>query len=83
MKRSFQKQNRCDVSGSLKQVDQFGEAFQMKLKEKDAVYKSLMGAFCSLIILVFLTTFSVTKLQTLFLKSDVDILQSKEEFLID
>ena len=55
----------------------------MKLKENDAAYKSLMGAFCSLIILVFLTTFSVTKLQTLFLKSDVDILQSKEEFLIE
>ena len=58
---------------AIKQTDQFGEMFQMRLRENDSVYRSYMGALCSFVIFVFLMTFTVTKLQTLILVSDVDI----------
>ena len=41
-----------------------------------------MGALCSLVIFIFLMTFSVTKLQTLILVSDVDIIQASEDYAL-
>ena len=69
----------CDLSGALKHTDQFGEAFHMKLKGNNSFYRSYIGAFCSFILSIFLTMFIVAKLQTLILKSDVDILQNDDD----
>ena len=41
-----------------------------------------MGAVCSIIIFFFLVIFSVNKLQTLLMWSDVDILQASVEYAL-
>ena len=54
----------------------------MRLRENDSYYRSFMGALCSLIILLFLLTFSAAKLQTLILVSDVDIFQASKDYAL-
>ena len=54
----------------------------MNLDENDSAYRSFMGAFCTIIIFLFLLSFSYTKLITLIEKSDVDIMQAAEDSAI-
>ena len=59
---------------SCKRIDVFSERFQMKLDGNDPAYRSYMGAFCTIIVTVFLMAFSYTKMSTLIERSDVDIM---------
>ena len=54
----------------------------MKLEGDQSAYRSYMGSFCSFIIFIFLGAFTITKLQTLLLLEEVDIMQASEDYVL-
>lgn len=75
--------SQCKLSETIKEVDIFGESFTMKLEGNKSAYRSYMGAFCSFIVFIFLAAFTITKLQTLLLIEEVDVMSASEDHVLD
>jgi len=71
------------VTSKFKQIDIFGQEFEMKVHKNDTQYRSIMGAFCTVMTGIFMLSFCLTKLQTLLQRSDVDIMEANHENNID
>ena len=52
----------------------------MKLERDESTYSSYFGAICTIIVAIFMSGFVYTKLLTLFLRKDVDIIESTKDF---
>ena len=73
----------CNIGRSFKRIDLFSESFQMELDVNDSAYRSYMGAFCTIVVAFFVLAFTLTKLQTLINRKDVDIMSLAEDSAID
>ena len=61
----------------------FGRPFRMKLDDGQIELKSYMGASLSILLIFISLIFTLTKVETLWNKHDVDIMSALDENVID
>ena len=54
-------------------LDQFGETFTMKIDDTNTEIKSSMGAFCSIILILVVSSFMYQKVDIWLQREDVDV----------
>ena len=64
------------IESKLKDQDQFGETFHMKLDGASDDLRSILGALCSLVLFLIVLGFAYLKADVLINKKDVDILST-------
>ena len=74
--RGFDKKKKGQYLGKMRDIDMFGEKFQLKLDGSVMAKTSYMGACLTLLTAIVTLGFLYTKIQTLNKKHDVDIMSA-------
>ena len=75
--------HRSKCGSKIKSIDQFGQAYRMKLNESEMKKFSFMGAMLTIMLFTMLLTFAISKLLAWKHKKDVDIMGAIVENAFD
>ena len=73
----------ASLTNFIKNRDDYGEGFHMKLDDGDDVKTSFLGGICSLILLIVVIMYAYLKGDVLINKKDVDILSTVNDMFIE